>query len=761
MKWKSRPYRYATAWLLATALALTLPAAAGTSTAAGPATSPVAAPSPIPKNGQLPYYDDPLMRLLFMVRVGLAPTMGGSAYAPEKNAAFTLVDPTGLDDATLLQLAKRNPEPKAPPVFSRVVPLDAFKDYLPPGVYQKLQKAGTRHLVMVGGMSFRAYSFEDHGSHSEPLITGELDKLRKGHLKAKLTELVWGSDRDYCEECREIVAPKARRFHVAPYALTAKEIANRAKEIAAATAKHTTEKAKAKAAKPIETKYKNIRKQRGTMAVGLLRGALTVAKQKHQKYGQAQAEYEEMTQDIFQALPGCPENGGTKAQNSSYSVHKAAFTVPRVLPQAGPCPEDEPSRASGLAKALADPHAAPGGIDFSTLELRYLADPGKGLKYAFSADPGGAGKGGNAAAGVTAAREASDAFFVWLSLPPSAFWVNLNPTEPDRVVDPALGRTDAGRILLQADLQLKKTTGRLIHPDSSSGKRFWGAVSGRCMSFRTWIVPAPASVSERDNQLYILDAPLSVKMESQYLSGQGSKGAVSCDERDPAAEKRNEQAFRRLILPRIEQAVNHAPEYAGLRRVYLSRVAAEWYRQLDRRTSVTYSDLIGRGDVSRWVTRTSWKPVDTFNQYVRSYREGEFNITRRTRSGNYLYTKTYVFGGVDFARVNLTRVKPASAFRDEWAGMPRDAGLAASADLSGAGASHVWLGGDTTSPTGGADTAPQKPAVTVGAGQNGGDNSVWLAALALASVVGVALLLKKGFGNRRGNNGNNRLGGYR
>ncbi|SFX63232.1 hypothetical protein [Streptomyces atratus] len=282
-------------------------------------------------------------------------------------------------------------------------------------------------------------------------------------------------------------------------------------------------------------------------------------------------------------------------------------------------------------------------------------------------------------------------------MPSETFWVNLNPTEPDRIVDTDLGRTDVGRILLQADLQLKKTTAALIHPKTALGKKFWNRIGGKCMSFRTWIVPGQARVNEQDDQLYILDAPLKVKMESQHLSGHGSESAASCTDRSaPGSEERNEKTFRDLILPGIERAVNHASQYADLRRVYLSRVAAERYRERDTQGPSTYGDLIDRGDVSRWETRTKWKPRDTFDAYVHSYKHGEFKVTERTRKGNYIYTQTYIYGGVDLSRLQLQKVAPADAFRDRWAGMQQDTARSVQAARPAANGSQIWMGGNNS-----------------------------------------------------------------
>jgi hypothetical protein len=289
----------------------------------------------------------------------------------------------------------------------------------------------------------------------------------------------------------------------------------------------------------------------------------------------------------------------------------------------------------------------PGGIDFSTLQLRYLSEGvGGQLQYVFGASPG---TGGKTADGQIAAAQSSDAFFVWLSLPPSTFWVNLNPSEPDRIIDAKLGTTDVGRILLEADFRMKKVVGKLIHPDTTIGKQFWGdtgQVGNSCIDMRQWIVPKPASVYEQGGGLYIVDAPLEVKMETDYLKQQGVQGSCT------TPDARMESTFHTLVLPKVEDAVNHSPDFADLRRVYLSRVAAEWYRQKHHQGTLL-SSLIDSNDVSTWPALQSWSPRQVFDQYVDAYKTKEFNITKQITQGNEVYQMTYTYGGVDFSNVVL------------------------------------------------------------------------------------------------------------
>jgi hypothetical protein len=55
-----------------------------------------------------------------------------------------------------------------------------------------------------------------------------------------------------------------------------------------------------------------------------------------------------------------------------------------------------------------------------------------------------------------------DYFLIGIALPNDKFWVNLRPDAPDQLIDPELERTDVGKIMLEADLQLKKDTASFV-----------------------------------------------------------------------------------------------------------------------------------------------------------------------------------------------------------------------------------------------------------------------------------------------------------
>jgi hypothetical protein len=370
-------------------------------------------------------------------------------------------------------------------------------------------------------------------------------------------------------------------------------------------------------------------------------------------------------------------------------------------------------KAASSSKAA---KSALGGIDFSTLELRYISEDSSllkdgNIKYSFDAKPTAGNK--NISDKSIAAVQASDAFFVWLSLSPNKFWVNLNPNEPNRVIDPQLAKTDAGRILLQSDLQMKKTVAKLTHPDILSGKQYWKQLesisyqqsnsSFMCPPvFRMWIVPAPATVREDGNGMYIADAPLDVKLEamkdakSKLLASSTleASGFGSCTPASEKLETLYESLQRRLILPQIVRAVNTAPEYAELRRVYRSRVAAEWYRQRSASKATAYANLIDSEDVSSWPARQNWSSRQVFNQYVKSFTKGEYQVVRKWRQGDMMLYGQVSYGGVDFSRILFKQLN-AKDFQKKWGNLEQvtdDSMKSPAADHDG----KIWLGGSTT-----------------------------------------------------------------
>ncbi|MGW3605118.1 hypothetical protein [Micromonospora sp. NPDC005161] len=293
----------------------------------------------------------------------------------------------------------------------------------------------------------------------------------------------------------------------------------------------------------------------------------------------------------------------------------------------------------------------PGGVDFSTLELRFVGAPvkGEGLDYSFTADKMPDPDTNPGFGGQEKAQLISDSFFTWLALTPEKFWVNLNPDEPQRVMDAKFGKTDAGRVLLEADLQMKHDFAAAMNPKTDLGRKFWNEnqlTDGLpCLhGIRNWIEPEPAQVREQDGGIYILDAPLKVNSVPQEVDFD-----LPGDPCEPtkAQIEHNQKVVEKLIVPAVEKKINQDAAYADLRRVYTSRVAAEWIRLQDAKKATDYHKIINSDDASKWPIRgEKWDFNETWQRYLKSFRDGDYTFEWEAGGQVYVYT----MGGVDFSK---------------------------------------------------------------------------------------------------------------
>lgn len=366
-----------------------------------------------------------------------------------------------------------------------------------------------------------------------------------------------------------------------------------------------------------------------------------------------------------------------------------------AAPLADPCSKADPSP---LAEALSSEDL--GGVDFSTLGIRYMSDnPGSGgVRYSFSARPAAPGLTQDADGGLGALTNSTADLRTWLVLDPSKFWVNLNPTEPDRIVDSQLGRTNAGKALLEADLQMKRTEGKLIDPNTTLGARYWNALAGPtekvCYSSRLWIVPGDVEVRQDGSSLYILKATLHVKAKAQHIGG-----GYGCDS-DPASDARGERLEQTMLVPKVEETVNTAPEYAPLRRAFLARVVAQWIR--DRHKSghhTSFDGLLDSGKLGPAVLQDGWQPRQVFDSYVHSIRDKDFTYHQTMRVGGTRVVREITYGGVDFSKLSSARLS-AAQMNQRLPRLPQTA-KASSTHPAKASDGSIWLGGSAGSADGG------------------------------------------------------------
>ena len=122
-------------------------------------------------------------------------------------------------------------------------------------------------------------------------------------------------------------------------------------------------------------------------------------------------------------------------------------------------------------------------------------------------------------------------FQIGLALPNEKFWVNLRPDAQDQIIDPELEKTDMGRIMLEADLQLKKDTAGLTSPQNPEGKQYWDKLYKKAGELfgsenitiptitRPWIVPGEIILRQGEDSAYIFKANMKVMLEQDHLKG--------------------------------------------------------------------------------------------------------------------------------------------------------------------------------------------------------------------------------------------------
>ncbi|MEU9091371.1 hypothetical protein [Streptomyces sp. NPDC048428] len=312
------------------------------------------------------------------------------------------------------------------------------------------------------------------------------------------------------------------------------------------------------------------------------------------------------------------------------------------------------------------PRGGPGGVDFTTLELRYVGGlgKGKGMQYSMRADQMPNPDENPGFGGEARMQLSSDALFTWLALTPEKFWVNLNPDEPDRVMDATFGKTDAGRVLLESDLEMKHDFSEALNPDKHAGaRRYWDTAPRQngmpCFpGVRMWIEPKPAQVREQDGGIYILDAPL--KVSTQWLDVEWqAPGSTECTGLTDTQKHAIEASIRTNVMPVVEERVNTDPDYADLRAVYTARVAAEYIRQQDAKTPSDFHKIINSNDVSAWPLRApneKWTRESVHGRYMDSIKKGIewFEL----EYGGKVYNQGV--GGVDFSKQpkqNISRTR--------------------------------------------------------------------------------------------------------
>lgn len=264
-----------------------------------------------------------------------------------------------------------------------------------------------------------------------------------------------------------------------------------------------------------------------------------------------------------------------------------------------------------------------------------------------------------------ACRKGLEYFFTALALPDNCFWANLNPTEPERIIDRDLDDTDFGRILLAADLKLKKDASELTNPKSATGKVYWERLYRKAeelgvslldaVNTRILIYPAPVKIHENGDRMQILESMLEVRVE------QGAAGDGGQTELQSFASGLMEE----LVVPGLKRKINEHGAYAGLREVYHAMLLARWYKSRARDQRFSNASAAFRRDLEH---NEYYGSRDVYRDYLESLKSGEYAVSERGSDRINLYmrmiTRRYYSGGLELRSTVFTKDEPRNAGRE-------------------------------------------------------------------------------------------------
>ncbi|MDD4894993.1 MAG: hypothetical protein PHW54_06770, partial [Candidatus Omnitrophica bacterium] len=170
---------------------------------------------------------------------------------------------------------------------------------------------------------------------------------------------------------------------------------------------------------------------------------------------------------------------------------------------------------------------------------------------------------------TTTAKQLLNYFYIGLALPSESLWVNLRPDGESNIIDNDLAKTDVGRVMLEADLRLKKDTALATSPNTPDGKAYWDKLYKKAFELygtdnvniptltRVWIVPDEIILSETAGETvgaYVYKATLKVLLEQDYLKGSSAYNFK--DPKDKALNDYSSRLFRETIIPKLTKEVN-------------------------------------------------------------------------------------------------------------------------------------------------------------------------------------------------------------
>ena len=229
-------------------------------------------------------------------------------------------------------------------------------------------------------------------------------------------------------------------------------------------------------------------------------------------------------------------------------------------------------------------------------------------------------------------------FLAALTLPDNDLWVNLSPYEKDRIVPDKLATTEMGRDMLSQDYVLKQLMSTLTYPENKTGKDFWkqtyeqvlqkvGTLNVPIDTFnKVWIIPDEALVYENNGFAVIKEATLKVMLEEDYLAKE-INSVESLVDKEKETNVISSNVIRQVVVPEIEEDVNHGKNFARLRQVYHSLILGKWFKKKFQRSF--YRHYLNQSKISGIDKSDLEQRKEIFDTYVKAFEKGCYDYIKK------------------------------------------------------------------------------------------------------------------------------------
>ena len=153
------------------------------------------------------------------------------------------------------------------------------------------------------------------------------------------------------------------------------------------------------------------------------------------------------------------------------------------------------------------------------------------------------------------------------------------------------------------------------------------------------------------------------------MKDEGRGTIINYSFKDPRLKQLNEystQLIRELIIPKLTYQVNTSKRYAPLRQAYYSLILAQWFKArfgepvnglaskpvnpLTGTPDNHYSKLIDSNDLTNLASKELYDKQTYFQQYQKSFQDGEYNLTEPVYTPMGQNIRRYVSGGMGLGK---------------------------------------------------------------------------------------------------------------